>query len=143
MKYTVPVAALTLLLTACGSGSDSKSAGPTATGSSTASTSTSAATATTSGGKAATSAAADGNPVDGVAFCAFLAGIAPRLKTDGAAAGAKADFAIELANWIGNHPTQKPRTAADLDDASQKTCPKTRASAVASMGATSFDDALS
>lgn len=87
-------------------------------------------------------AADKGNPVDGTAFCAFLATMAPRLAADGSAPGAEADFAIELANWIGEHPAQKPRTAKDLDDASQQTCPKSRTTVVTAMGASSFDEAL-
>jgi len=130
MKRIAFVASL-LVLSACGSGSGtSPSTGGTSAGG------TSAAAATHA-------AAADANPIDGAAFCAFLTKLAPRLTQDGSAPGATADFAIEFANWIDDHPTQKPRTASDLDDASQKTCAKTRTTAVTAMGATSFSDALS
>lgn len=35
---------------------------------------------------------------------------------------ALADLALELASWLDTHAAQKPRTAADLDEASQSTC---------------------
>ena len=126
MKRIAFVASL-LFLSACGSG-------PSTGGTSAGGTSTAVATH---------AAAADANPIDGVAFCAFLTQLAPRLKQDGSAPGATADFAIEFASWLDDHPTQKPRTASDLDDASQKTCAQTRTTAVTAMGATSFSDALS
>lgn len=117
-----------LVLTACGGGSggsDNASKPPT--------------------GASTTAAKADGgakNPLNGEDFCAFLTKKLPRLKTDGSTAGALADLAIELATWIGDHPEQKPRTSADLDDASQKTCPDVRKQVVATLGTTSFVDAL-
>lgn len=143
-KRVLSVGLLLLALTACGGGSGGSS-DPTTTAAKGSGTATTA--ATTAGADKTTDSSGGGkgddkNPVDGTAFCAFLATMAPRLKSDGSAPGAKADFAIELANWIGEHPDQKPRTAADLDAASQKTCPKSRATAVAAMGATSFEDAL-
>lgn len=138
MKRIATVTLLLLLTTACGSssgGSGSGSSGPTTAG-----TSSTGAPATTTPADAGGS---DGdNPVDGTTFCAFLAKEEPKLKGAGAAAGAKAFFAIDLANWIGEHPDQKPRTAADLDNASRKTCPKSRSAVVAAMGAASFDEAL-
>ncbi|WP_330172125.1 hypothetical protein OG875_00145 [Streptomyces sp. NBC_01498] len=119
---------LLLLLTACGNGATSDDAGPSGK--------------PPGGTSAAEAPAAEGNPVDGEAFCAFLEATAPRLKAVGAPAGAKADFAVEPANWIGEHPEQGPRTAQDLDDVSQTSCPETRAEVVASMGATGFTEAL-
>jgi hypothetical protein len=129
MKHVAPIAVLLLALTACGGGATSDTNGSSPAGS--------PATSATEAGSA------DGNPVDGPEFCAFLTREAPRLKAVGSAVGAKAAFAIELATWIGEHPAQKPRTATDLDDASQQSCPDTRKAVVASLGATDFDDALS
>jgi len=136
MKRTASVALL-LVLTVCGCGShgsDSDSHPSSAPATTTAAT----------GGATTTDAGSsdDKNPVNGPQFCAFLGKLEPRLKSDGSAAGAKADFAIELANWIGEHPGQKPRTAADLDSASQQSCPKTRTAALADLHAGSFDAAL-
>lgn len=137
---------LPLLLTACGGSSDDGdlSTKPLKTP---AAAKTPAAKPTTEAPAAEVPAAevpaAEGNPVDGEAFCAFLKQTAPQLKAAGSAPGAEASFAIELANWIGEHPEQKPRTADDLDAASQESCPDTRTEVVATMGATSFADALS
>jgi hypothetical protein len=136
MKRTASVALL-LVLTVCGCGShgsDSDSDPSSAPATTTAAT----------GGATTTDAGSsdDKNPVNGPQFCAFLGKLEPRLKSDGSAAGAEADFAIELANWIGEHPGQKPRTAADLDSASQQSCPKTRTAALADLHAGSFDAAL-
>jgi hypothetical protein len=80
------------------------------------------------------------NPVNGEAFCAFLATMAPKLKGDGSAEGAFADLTIELASWIEAHPEQKPRTAEDLDDASSAACPQTRTAALMSLDAKSFTE---
>ncbi|WP_327287445.1 hypothetical protein [Streptomyces sp. NBC_01198] len=136
MKRTASVALL-LLLTVCGCG-PSKSASDQAPSSAPAATTAATVAATT-----ADTGASDGkNPVDGPQFCAFLGKLEPRLKSDGSAAGAEADLAVELANWIGEHPGQKPRTAADLDSASQQSCPKTRTAALADLHAGSFDEAL-
>lgn len=132
---------LPLLLTACGGSSDDGDLSTKPLGTSSAAKTpaeeTPAAKRTT-----AEAPAAEGNPVDGEAFCAFLKQTAPQLKAAGSAPGAKASFAIELANWIGEHPEQKPRTADDLDAASQESCPDTRTEVVATMGATSFADTL-
>jgi hypothetical protein len=128
----VACCALLLVLSACGS-----DASPDTAGSSTQpSSQVSSSDATTQ------AAAAEGNPVDGAAFCEFLARMEPRLKAVGTPVGAEADLTIELATWIGDHSAQKPRTASDLDDASQGTCPKTRTNVLASLGADSFSDAL-
>ena len=86
--------------------------------------------------------AADANPLDGAAFCAFLEQDLPALQAAGSAAGALAQFAGDFGAWLDEHPDQKPRTAADLDAASSPTCPDIQTKAVAAMGATSFSDAL-
>jgi hypothetical protein len=125
-----------LLLTACAAcGSSSSGGTPTAGGAASASTQAPSAAA------AAEPAAADGNPVDGAAFCALLAKVAPKLKGDGSAAGALADLTVELSNWIEAHPEQKPRTAADLDAASTS-CSPTRSAVLASLGTASFAKAF-
>lgn len=132
MKYVPACALMLLVLTACGGGKSPHAANSSVTSSPPVSSPTASATH---------ASAAAGNPVDSAAFCAFLAKMAPRLKSDGSSAGAEADFAIEFASWIEDQP-QKPRTASDLDDASQQTCPQARTDVVAAMGANSFSDAL-
>jgi membrane-bound lytic murein transglycosylase B len=87
-------------------------------------------------------AAAAGNPVNGADFCAFLTTMQPRMAKDGSAAGALADLAIEFASWLDTHPTQKPRTAADLDEASQSSCPAVRTAVLRVLGKDSFASAL-
>ncbi|WNI14555.1 hypothetical protein [Actinacidiphila sp. ITFR-21] len=102
---------------------------------------TSAAGTTSAPGATATGVPADdADPVDGASFCAFLTEEAPKLKAAGSTAGAEAELAIDLAGWIEEHPERKPRTGADLDAASEPTCPKVRASVVASVGAGSFQE---
>ncbi|MYS24088.1 hypothetical protein GA0115240_16064 [Streptomyces sp. DvalAA-14] len=140
MRRTASIALL-LVLALCGCGSGGSGSG----GGHSSAPGTAAGATTAATGAAGTSGAQtadDGNPVDGAQFCAFLGKLEPRLKGDGSAAGAEADFAVELANWIGEHPEQKPRTAADLDDASRQSCPKVRTAAVADLGASSFQDSL-
>jgi hypothetical protein len=129
----VACCALLLVLTACGS-----DASPDTAGSSTKPSSQVSSSAPTS-----QDAGAEGNPVDGATFCEFLARVEPKLKAVGSPVGAEAALAVELATWVGDHPAQKPRTASDLDDASQGTCPKSRTNVLASLGAASFSDALS
>ena len=136
MKRMASVALL-LLLTVCGCGSGGS--GKPTPGSPSTSASGAAAPSTTATDD---DASGGGNPVDGPTFCAFLTTEEPRLKSTGSAAGAEATFAIDLATWIGDHPKQKPRTSKDLDDASQKSCPKTRTAAVKDLGASSFADVL-
>lgn len=133
-----------LILAGCGSGTKAGSASsgsasaPSSAAQATAAAPTSAAPSSTA---TATKAAA-GNPVVPADFCTFLGVEAPRIKADGSTAGAEADFAIDLANWIDAHPPEKPRTAADLDDASQGTCADLRSQVVASIGSSSFAGAL-
>ncbi|MGZ4725605.1 MAG: hypothetical protein ACXV8L_15475 [Ilumatobacteraceae bacterium] len=101
--------------------------------------------ATTAGASPITSsatAATSGNPLVGAAFCAFLEQDLPVLKSAGSAAGAIAQFAGDFGVWIDAHPAQKPRTASDLDSASDATCPAVRSQAVNALGAASFDEAL-
>ena len=129
MRHAVLVVAFACL-TACGGGSASPHA-----------RSTPATPATPSA--AAQAPAAAGNPVTGADFCAFLSQQTPRLKTDGNPAGALADLAIEFASWLDTHQSEKPRTAADLDEASTGTCPATRAAVLTTLGKSSFEAALS
>ncbi|MFF7158309.1 hypothetical protein [Streptomyces sp. NPDC008139] len=142
IRRTVPTAGVAvagvLLLAACGGGSGGSR--PSATGS--AKATGSAPAASPSASASATGGSGGANPVDGPTFCAFLAKEGPRIKDSGAPAGAKAFFAIDLANWIEQHPDQKPRTAADLDAAALGSCPKYRATVTSAMGATSFTEAL-
>ncbi|WP_223694127.1 hypothetical protein [Leifsonia poae] len=91
---------------------------------------------------ASSAPAAGGNPVNGADFCALLTGLEPRLSTDGSTAGALADLSIEFASWLDTHAEQKPRTAADLDDASRTSCPEVRTSVLKALGADSFDRAF-
>jgi hypothetical protein len=120
-----------IFLAACGGGG-AKQAG-----------STSAAPTTPDASSTAASTSAEGNPVKGADFCAFLSQQTPRLKADGSTAGALADLAIEFAGWLDTHKSEKPRTAADLDEASTSACPATRAAVLATLGKDSFDAALS
>ncbi|MFJ2634857.1 hypothetical protein ACIO6U_23350 [Streptomyces sp. NPDC087422] len=144
IRRTVPTAGVAvagaLLLAACGGGSGGSR--PSATGSGKATGSASAASPSASASASATGGSGGANPVDGPTFCAFLAKEGPRIKDSGAPAGAKAFFAIDLANWIEQHPDQKPRTAADLDAAALGSCPKYRATVTSAMGAASFTEAL-
>jgi hypothetical protein len=86
---------------------------------------------------------AAGNPVNGADFCAFLTGLEPRLSADGSPVGALADLAIEFASWLDTHAAEKPRTAADLDEASQSSCPTMRTKVLTTLGKDSFSSALS
>lgn len=145
----VATVGLLLLLAACGSGSGGSGSGSDSGSPKAAATDSSKAGTTDSSKPTAKDTSTmdaggsdDANPVDGPTFCAFLAKEESRVKGSGAPAGAEAFFAIDLATWIGEHPDQKPRTGADLDDASQKSCPKSRAIITTAMGATSFADAL-
>ncbi|MEO7369366.1 MAG: hypothetical protein ABIZ69_00795 [Ilumatobacteraceae bacterium] len=85
---------------------------------------------------------ASGNPLDGAAFCAFLQQDLPALKSAGSAAGALAQFAGDFGVWLDGHQSQKPRTADDLDAASEPVCPDVRSQAVAALGTDSFVAAL-
>jgi hypothetical protein len=138
--------ALLLLLTVCGCGSNgsgSDAGHSSAPGTTTAATGGASSGAATTDSKAPeTKASDDKNPLDGAQFCAFLTQEEPKLKSAGSQPGAEAEFAIDLASWIDEHPDQKPRTAADLDSASQQSCPKVRTAAVADLGASSFEDSL-
>ncbi|MFC4034312.1 hypothetical protein ACFO3J_22945 [Streptomyces polygonati] len=138
--------ALLLLLTVCGcgsSGSGSEVRHAPAPGAATSTvTAATSGTATTGAKESDDTASDDKNPVDGAQFCAFLTQEEPKLKSAGSQPGAEAEFAIDLASWIDEHPGQKPRTAADLDSASQRSCPKVRTAAVADLGASSFEDSL-
>jgi len=87
-------------------------------------------------------ATASGNPLDGAALCAFLEQDLPALKSAGSAPGALAQFAGDFGVWLDGHPAQKPRTASDLDSASEATCPAVRSQVVAALGADSFIHAL-
>jgi hypothetical protein len=101
--------------------------------------------ATTQPGQSVTasaSAAAAGNPVNGADFCAFLTTMQPRMTADGSAVGALADLAIEFASWLDTHAAQKPRTAADLDEASQSSCPAIRTAVLNVLEKDSFASAL-
>ncbi len=125
-----------LVVSACG-GSTSKSA-PTPPG-----TTRTAPTQTSQSAAPSTSVAgASGNPVNGPAFCAFLTNLEPRLSSDGSTAGAVADLSIEFASWLDSHAAQKPRTAADLDEASQSSCPAVRTKVLSTLGTDTFTKAF-
>jgi hypothetical protein len=64
------------------------------------------------------------------------------VKSAGSDVGAPAALTIDPAAWIEKHPDQQPRTAADFDDASQRTCPKVRESIVAATGQDSLGEAV-
>ena len=87
-------------------------------------------------------AASSGNPLNGPEFCAFLTNLEPRLAGDGSTAGALADLTTEFASWLDTHSAQKPRTAADLDEASQSACPAVRTKVLSTLGADSFKQAF-
>ncbi|MGA5699781.1 hypothetical protein [Peterkaempfera bronchialis] len=133
MTYAAPVALL-LLLTACGGDKGSGAAGASAA----AASPSAAAPATESAPAAESAPPVDANPVDGKAFCAFLTEEEPKLKSIGSPVGAQAALTVDLAGWVEKHPEQKPRTASDLDDASQQSCPELRSSIVAAAGYSSF-----
>jgi hypothetical protein len=133
MVLALPV----LMLSACG-GSSPKS-GPPSAQPTTAQLDRDA----TSSPSATAGGAAAGNPVNGPDFCAFLAGEEPQLSSDGSNAGALADLAISFSSWLDSHAAQKPRTAADLDEVSQASCPATRTKVLGSLGKDSFQAALS
>ncbi|MFJ5609534.1 hypothetical protein ACIQCJ_09125 [Streptomyces sp. NPDC093221] len=146
IRHTVPAAGVAvagaLLLAACGGGSGGSRPSATGSGKATGSASAASPSASASASASASGGSGGANPVDGPTFCAFLAKEGPRIKDSGAPAGAKAFFAIDLANWIEQHPDQKPRTAADLDAAALGSCPKYRATVTSAMGAASFTEAL-
>lgn len=140
MKRTiVGLAVVTILMSACGLSSSTST--PLAAGSATTPVSSPSSSDPASPG-ASTPVDAAGNPLVGADFCAFLAGVAPALPAAGSTAGALAQLTIELTNWIEAHPDQKPRYAADMDDASSANCPDTRAKVVAALGTSSFTQAF-
>src|SRR6476469_7924997 len=137
MALVAPLLVVCVALCACG-GSAAKSA-PTLTAATKAATTQPEQRTTSS---VSPSAAAAGNPVNGPDFCAFLTAMEPRLTKDGSAVGALADLAIEFASWLDTHAAQKPRTAADLDEASQASCPAIRTVVLSVLEKDSFADAL-
>lgn len=130
-----------LLLTACAGCGSSTSGGVPASGADTTVASSGPVSSAPVSSAAAEPVVADGNPVDGAAFCAFLATMVPKLKGDGSAAGALADLTLGLSSWIEAHPEQKPRTAEDLDAASTS-CSQTRGAVLASLQTASFAQAF-
>lgn len=155
----VVIGVLALLIAGCGGGGDGSASGGPSAGSTTSTPSISAgsippppstgagtmpAVPSTTAGSAAPGGAstAGSGPVDARAFCAFLKEDASKLASAGSAPGALAQLAGDLAGWIKEHPEQKPRTAADLDAASQANCPELRAQVVAFLGGTSFADTI-
>jgi hypothetical protein len=142
----VLASAVLLILVGCG-GSTAKvatttvgtsSSPPSPVGSTPPSVTTAQASATTN----PTPAGADENPLDGAALCAFLEQDLPKLKSAGSAAGALSFFAGDFGVWLDDHPTQKPRTASDLDSASEGACPALRSQVVAALGGDSFQQVL-
>jgi hypothetical protein len=141
-RVTALVAPLLVLCACGGSGAKSGStisAGTVSAGDRPASTVTARSTTPPT----AASPVAGGNPVNGADFCAFLTAQEPRLAADGSPVGALADLSIEFASWLDTHAAQKPRTAADLDEASQSTCPAMRTKVLTTLGKDSFSSALS
>jgi hypothetical protein len=132
--------AVLLLLAGCGGGADDSAAGEPSEPS-TASSSTAESTAAESSA-APTEPADDENPVRAKDLCAFLSKDLTRLQAVGSPIGALAQFAVGFAGWVEEHPEQKPRTAADLDEAAQGSCPAVRTSVLTTLGADSFVDAL-
>ena len=145
----VLVTAILLIIAGCG-GSDSKVAVTTVTAATTVSSPVSAAGSTpvpvtpagTSPITTPVAAATADNPLDGAAFCAFLEQDLPALQSAGSAPGALAQFAGDFGAWLDTHAAQKPRTAADLDSASEPTCPAVRSQVVTALGTDSFIKAL-
>jgi hypothetical protein len=137
IRRVTALAAPLLLLCACG-GSPAKS-GTTVSASLRASTTLTNQSTTR---VTAVPPVAAGNPVNGPDFCAFLTAQEPRLAADGSPVGALADLAIEFASWLDTHAAEKPRTAADLDEATQASCPTVRTKVLATLGKDSFSSAL-
>jgi hypothetical protein len=130
------VALLAPLLVLCACGGSAAKSGASSTAA------TNAATSQPATGSTTASAAAAGNPVNGKDFCAFLTTMEPRMAKDGAPAGALADLAIEFASWLDTHAAQKPRTAADLDEVTQSSCPAIRTVVLGVLEKGSFAEAL-
>jgi len=131
------VALMTPLLVLCACGGSAAKSDVTSTAATNAATTQPVLSATSSA-----SAAAAGNPVKGADFCAFLTTMEPRMTKDGSAVGALADLAIEFSSWLDTHAAQKPRTAADLDEASQASCPAIRTVVLKVLEKDSFASAL-
>jgi len=130
------VALTTPLLVLCACGGSAADSDATSTAATKAATTQPVQSATSA------SAVAAGNPVKGADFCAFLTTMEPRMTKDGSAAGALADLAIEFSSWLDTHAAQKPRTAADLDEASQASCPTIRTVVLKVLEKDSFASAL-
>lgn len=135
-----PVAVLALAALCAGCGASSG-------GGSTAAGATTSAAAPSSASPPATSTAAPepaagGNPLDAADFCAFLSEDAPKISAAGSPEGALAQLSGDLAFWIEAHPEQKPRTAADLDEAAAAACPDVAKTVLTALGAESFMDAF-
>ena len=130
------VALMTPLLVLCACGGSAAKSDATSTAATKATTTQPVQSATSA------SAAAAGNPVKGADFCAFLTTMEPRMTKDGSAVGALADLAIEFSSWLDTHAAQKPRTAADLDEVSQASCPAIRTVVLKVLEKDSFASAL-
>ena len=136
MNPRTMVLAGTLVLSACGGSAATSAPTPFAT------TLAGTTQASQSAAPSSSVAVASGNPVNGPDFCALLTSLEPRLSTDGSTAGALADLTIEFASWLDTHTAQKPRTAADLDEASQSSCPAMRTKVLSALGTDSFKKAF-
>ena len=124
-----------------GAGSSATTGRTTATATATTTVSTTSATTVSSSSAPISTPTVSGNPVVPTDFCFFLYDEVATLPAAGSQAGALAQFAGDLSGWIERHPAQKPRTAADLDDAA-RTCPDAATAVVSNFGKASFTAAL-
>ena len=126
----VAYGAVLLLLSACGGGGSPSAGGSSAPASSAPGEATSP--------TRPSHAVPAGNPLDGRAFCAYIAGVPAKMQAAGSTGGALTELTNGVVGWTELHPEQKPRTAADLDEATRTNCPDTRTQALSYLHADSF-----
>jgi hypothetical protein len=141
-------AACALIMFAAGCSSTS-TAGPATTTSSAAasavdsaeiqpSDSTPLATSSSASPAAASTAVAGGNPVIGTDLCALLQKHLSEITSTGSPARSLGLLVGVVGELVRAHPSEHPRTNADLDAAATATCPAARSAALKAIGADSI-----
>jgi hypothetical protein len=133
LSFVLVSFALSLSLTACGSGDKTETVGSKASEGSTATPSESAT-------DVADSPAADEAP-DGKDLCAYLKKLEPKLKEVGPI-GASAQLAMGLAGWVEKHPDQQPADSMEMDATTTKSCPDVRNAVLKDLNTKTLQEAL-
>ncbi|MDQ1681194.1 MAG: hypothetical protein QOI42_2053 [Frankiaceae bacterium] len=91
-----------------------------------------------SAGSAASTAVAAGNPVIGTDLCALLQKHLGEITSTGSPAKSLGLLVGVVGELVRAHPSEHPRTNADLDAAATATCPAARSAALKAIGADSI-----